>query len=246
MIYFVSDIHLGGGDEESARQTERRFAAWLDRVGADAEAIVLAGDLFDFWFEYRRVVPKGFVRTLGRLAALTDRGVRVLFFTGNHDMWVRDYLTRECGIEVHTRPELLRFGERRIFVAHGDDMSIRHDPLLKLLNRIFRSRLLRRLFAALLHPDAAMRFGHWWSGRSRKAHDTAGAPDAATTEPLIEYARSYAAEHDVDHFVFGHMHFSRDFRDGTLHTVHLGGWDREPSYAVLDDAGLLTLKPIDA
>ena len=101
MIYFASDIHLGGGDAATARAVERRFAAWLDRAAADAEAVVLAGDVFDFWFEYRRVVPKGFVRILGRLAALADRGVRVIFFTGNHDMWVTDYLARECGAEIH-------------------------------------------------------------------------------------------------------------------------------------------------
>mgnify|MGYP000771996908 CR=1 FL=1 len=102
MYYFASDIHLGAGDEHSARAVERRFVAWLDKVSGDAEAIFLVGDIFDFWFEYRRVVPKGFVRTLGKLAELTDRGVRVVFFTGNHDMWVGDYLARECGVEIHT------------------------------------------------------------------------------------------------------------------------------------------------
>ena len=104
MIYFASDIHLGAGDPATARCTERRFTAWLDAVSRDAEAIYLLGDLFDFWFEYRRVVPQGFVRTLGKLAELTDRGVRVVFFTGNHDMWVGDYLHRECGVEIHTEP----------------------------------------------------------------------------------------------------------------------------------------------
>ena len=102
MIYFASDIHLGCGSVEEARTRERRFTAWLDRAAEDAEAIFLLGDLFDFWFEYRRVVPQGFVRTLGKLAALTDRGIRVVFFTGNHDMWVGDYLYRECGVEIHT------------------------------------------------------------------------------------------------------------------------------------------------
>ena len=147
MYYFASDIHLGAGDEHSARAVERRFVAWLDKVSGDAEAIFLVGDIFDFWFEYRRVVPKGFVRTLGKLAELTDRGVRVVFFTGNHDMWVGDYLTRECGMEVYTSPQVMTLAGKKVFIAHGDNMNIDGQPMLKLLNRIFRSRTLKWLFS---------------------------------------------------------------------------------------------------
>ena len=120
MYYFASDIHLGAGDAATARAVERRFVAWLDDAARDAEAIFLVGDIFDFWFEYRRVVPKGFVRTLGKLAELTDRGVRVVFFTGNHDMWVGDYLARECGLEIHTSPEVMTLSGKKVFIAHGD------------------------------------------------------------------------------------------------------------------------------
>lgn len=244
MIYFASDIHLGGGDETFARANERRFVAWLDRAAQDAEAIVLAGDIFDFWFEYRRVVPRGFVRTLSKLAELTERGIRVVFFTGNHDMWVRDYLTRECGVEVFTAPQLMLLKGRRVYVAHGDNMNIKGQPVLQLLNAVFRSRVLRWLFSWSVHPDLAIRFGRWWSGHSRKSH--AGTDfDASVTEPLIAYAREHARTHEVDDFVFGHMHFPRDYREGSLHTIHLGGWEKHPSYAVLDDAGTLTLKTID-
>jgi len=242
MIYFASDVHLGGGDPAAAREVEDRFVAWLDMAAQDAEAIFLVGDIFDFWFEYRRVAPQGFVRTLGKLAELTDRGIRTVFFTGNHDMWVGDYLTRECGVEIHTRPQLMLLHGRRIFIAHGDNMKIDGRPALKLLNRIFRSQTLRWLFSWGLHPDLAMKFGRWWSGKSRKSHCAAGAPDATMTEPLIAYAREYAAAHEVDHFIFGHMHFARDYRDGDLHTVHLGCWETTPAYAVLDGAGRLTLK----
>lgn len=255
MWYFASDIHLGAGGEEFARSNERRFVEWLDRAASDAEAIFLVGDVFDFWFEYRRVVPKGFVRTLGKLAELTDRGVRVVFFTGNHDMWVTDYLTRECGVEVCTSPQLMDLGGRKVFIAHGDNMNIQGQPMLQLLNRVFRSRTLRWCFSWGVHPDLALKFGHWWSGRSRKSHNAAD--DAAVcdrkgdgfgpslTEPLIRYARDYAATHAVDHFVFGHMHFARDYRDGALHVVNLGGWEKNPSYAVLDKQGALTLKTLD-
>lgn len=256
MIYFASDIHLGAGDARTAREVERRFVAWLDAVSRDAEAIYLLGDIFDFWFEYRRVVPQGFVRTLGKIAELTDRGIRVVFFTGNHDMWVGDYLTRECGMEIHTTPQLLELAGCRIFAAHGDNMNIDSQPLLKLLNRTFRSRTLRFLFSWGLHPDLAMKFGRWWSGKSRKRHNEAdrraaetgcgGGFDASLTEPLIAYAREYALTHEVDHFIFGHMHFARDYRDGKLHVVHLGCWEKNPAYAVLDAEGHLTLKTLEA
>ena len=256
MIYFASDVHLGAGDRREALQLERRFVGWLDRAARDAEAIFLLGDIFDFWFEYRRVVPKGFVRTLGKLAELTDRGIRVVFFTGNHDMWVGDYLRRECGVEIFTSPQLLTLHGRRIFVAHGDNMNIDDQPMLKLLNRTFRSRTLKYLFSWGLHPDLALKFGHWWSRKSRRKHNAADERarltgrgqgfDARLTEPLIDYARQYAATHRVDDFVFGHMHFAREFREGDLHVVNLGGWEKNPSYAVLDDGGQLTLKMLES
>lgn len=239
-IYFASDIHLGSGDAETARANERRFVAWLDRAAADAEAIFLLGDIFDFWFEYRRVVPKGFVRTLSKLAELTDRGIRIGFFPGNHDLWVRDYFRRECGMEVYPMPRILELKGQRIYMAHGDNMGVGREP--RLLNRIFRSRTLRWLFSWGVHPDWAMRFGHWWSGKSRKSHAGPEGFDESLTEPLIGYARRYAETHAVDHFVFGHMHYARDYREAGLHTIHLGGWDRCASYAVLDGAGALTLR----
>lgn len=275
MFYFASDIHLGAGDETTARETERLFVGWLDAAARDAEAIFLVGDVFDFWFEYRRVVPKGFVRTLGKLAELTDRGIRVVFFTGNHDMWVTDYLRRECGLEIYTAGRVMTLAGKRVFIAHGDNMHIQGQPMLRLLNRIFRSGTLRWLFSRLVHPDLALRFGHWWSGKSRKSHlvsvrkDSArrdaareaarGETDAGTvpvperscepgvrvTEPLIAYAREYAARHAVDHFVFGHMHLARDYREPGLHVVNLGCWERRPAYAVLDAQGEMTLKRME-
>ena len=234
MYYFASDIHLGAGGEAFAQQTERLFVRWLDDAAQDAEAIFLVGDVFDFWFEYRGVVPKGFVRTLGKLAELTDRGIRVVFFTGNHDMWVGDYLARECGVEIHTSPQQFCLNGKNVFIAHGDNMNIDGQPVLKFLNTVFRSRTLRWLFSWLLHPDLAMRFGHWWSGKSRKSHG-AEELDVSLTEPLIEY----------DHFVFGHMHFPRDYRGQGLHVINLGCWEKYPSCAVLDASGGMTLKMLE-
>ena len=249
--FFASDVHLGLDiPGHGAAEREQLFCRWLDMVSSqlqsDGGALYLLGDIFDFWFEYRRVVPQGFVRTLGKLAELTDRGIRIGFFPGNHDLWVRDYFRRECGMEVYPMPRILELKGQRIYMAHGDNMGVGREP--RLLNRIFRSRTLRWLFSWGVHPDWAVRFGRWWSGRSRKSHHAEGAPTAAMTEPLIEYARNYAATHPeppIDHFVFGHLHFARDYREAGLHTVHLGCWEETPAYAVLDDTGELTLKRFD-
>lgn len=246
MIYFAADVHLGTGSDRKDRSTERRFNRWLDHVAADAEAIFLLGDLFDFWFEYRRVVPQGFVRTLGRLAALTDRGVRVVLLTGNHDMWVRDYLRRECGVELYTKPQCFDLGGRRLFLAHGDNMNIGRQPALKLMNTVFRSRVIRWLFSWLVHPDLAVRFGRWWSDSSRKSH---GKPsdNPEANRPLDDYARNYLKHNpSVDGFLFGHMHCAELTTVEGREVIHLGEWSRAGSFATLDAAGQLTLKTFES
>lgn len=245
MYYFVSDIHLGAGGASEARQTERRFVAWLESAAADADAIYILGDLFDFWFEYRRVVPKGFVRTLAKLAELTERGIRIVILTGNHDMWVRDYFATECGAEVHTAQVETELCGRRMLLAHGDNMNIKGQPALKLMNAVFRSRVMRFLFSWGVHPDWALKFGQWWSGSSRKSHGKYTA-DTACTEPLIEYAHEYsAARKGVDTFIFGHMHVARDYSDGRIRVVSLGGWGTEPTFAVMDSEGKICIKSIE-
>ena len=240
MYYFASDIHLGAGDETTARRTEARFTAWLDEVSHDAEAVFLLGDIFDFWFEYGRVVPKGFVRTLSKLADMTSRGIRVVFLTGNHDMWVGDYLEKECGVEVHTRPMFVELAGKRLFVAHGDNMKIDGQPALKFMNAVFRSKTLRFLFSWLVHPDLAVRFGRWWSGKSRKSHGAA--TDRSTLEPLTEYAGELGRAHGLDCCIFGHMHIAADISAENLRVLFLGEWEVAPAYAVLSDDGSLTLE----
>ena len=244
-VYFASDVHLGSGDAATACAVERRFIAWLDFAAQDAEAVFLLGDIFDFWFEYPHKAPAGFEPTLNKLAELSGRGIRVVFFTGNHDMWIGDYLPHQCGVEIHTEPQTMTLAGQQIFVAHGDNMQIDDLPGLKFLNRLFRSRTLRWLVSQLVPYNRLLRFGHWWSSHSRKAHGAAETLDVSTTGRLIDYARSYAATHRVDHFVFGHMHIARDYREAGLHTVHLGAWKTTPTYAVLDDAGNLTLERFD-
>lgn len=235
MIYFASDIHLGSGDSATQKSTERRFVQWLEGIKPTAEALFLVGDVFDFWFEYNRVVPKGFVRTLAKLAELADSGVRVVMLTGNHDMWVGDYLTTECGIELYTKPQIFTLKGKKFFVSHGDNTNIKGQPMLKLINAIFRSKVLRAIFSWIIHPDLFLRFGQWWSGSSRKAHKAQ--TDLRYLDPLIEYAKGYK-EAKVDHFIFGHIHIPHQIDNITF----LGNWAESCSWAELDDNGTINLK----
>ena len=241
MYYFASDVHLGAGNEQQARRTEQRFVRWLDMAGQDADTIFLVGDIFDFWFEYGEVIPKGFSRVLGKLSELTDRGVRIVFFTGNHDMWCYDYLQRECGVNIEFTPRCYTLAGRKIFIAHGDNMNIDDKPMLRLMNTCFRSKTLRKIFSWLLHPDLALRFGKWWSGKSRQSH-----PKPTTTDSLgflIDYARGYKAENaDIDYIIFGHLHLGYDHSEENLRVVFLGDWsDDVIDYATLNNQGEIKL-----
>lgn len=246
MIYFVSDIHLGAGTPEQARRTERAFCRWLDMVAGDATELYLLGDIFDFWFEHHRVVPKGFVRVLGRLAELTDRGVRVVLFTGNHDMWCRDYLSKECGIEIYYRPEVVEIGTRTMHIAHGDNINIGNKPLLRAMNAMFRSGALRWMFSWLIHPDLALKFGAWWSGKSRKSH---GAEPISVDMLgyLIEYARKHHAEDSrAQLYIFGHMHLAHRTQIENAEVLFLGDWSGDKAgYAVMTEQGDVELKQFD-
>ena len=239
MIYFVSDIHLGAGGDAVARRTERAFCRWLDTIAEDATALYLLGDIFDFWFEYQRVVPQGFVRVLGRLAELHDRGVEIVFYTGNHDMWCYDYLTRECGIRIEHSPAIESLYGKRIHLAHGDNLNIKGQPMLRLMNALFHSRLARKLFSWLIHPDLALRFGAWWSGKSRKSHGNRELP-ISVLDFLAEYAQKHNASHvDVEAYIFGHLHIPhRRVVDG-FEVFFLSDWSRaEATYAAMDSNGI--------
>lgn len=241
MYYFASDVHLGAGDEQMRRRTEQRFVAWLDMVQADAEGIFLVGDIFDFWFEYNRVIPKGFVRTLGKLAEITDKGIKVVLITGNHDMWMSDYLQKECGVEVSLVAQEVELYGKRMLVAHGDNTNIKGQPLLRLMNATFRSRLARRLFSWLVHPDLALKFGLWWSGKSRKSH-TKESVSAESLQFLIDYAEEYNKENRVDYIIFGHMHYPYRYQTPSLRVLFLSAWEDDVEYAALDRDGNIELK----
>lgn len=242
MYYFASDMHLGLEYLTPSREREKALVRWLDEVSADARAIFLVGDLFDFWFEYKRVVPKGFTRLLGKFSELTDRGIKIHFFTGNHDMWLRDYLTTECGLIVHKKAEIFELYGKRVFVAHGDDLYLKKPPLIKFMHWCFRSPFVRNTFGTVIPANQTMRFGHWWSDKSRKSkclsHDFGG-----EREYLVQYAREYEKVVDVDYFVFGHLHCAIDYDLGDAHRlIVLGEWVVSPTYAVLREDGSIELK----
>ena len=239
MIYFVSDIHLGCADAAVSRRAERAFCRWLDMVAKDAKAIYLLGDIFDLWFEYRTVAPQGYVRVLGRLAELTDRGVEVVFYAGNHDMWCLDYLTRECGVRVVLKPQVESIAGRSVHLAHGDNMNIKGQPMLRLMNSLFRSGVARWLFRWLIHPDFSMCLGRMFSGKSRKSHSNE-IPSLAVLEPLKQYAKEHhKANGDVATYIFGHMHIPHHAVCEGVEMLFLSDWSREEAtYAQMDGSSV--------
>jgi len=242
MYYFASDMHLGSGAHRDPRKTERAVVEWLDRVAADARAIFLVGDVFDFWYEYKRVVPQGFTRLLGKFAELTDRGIEVHFFVGNHDMWQRDYLERECGVRLHFRREVFELYGKRVSICHGDDIYAQYlGGWTRLMNNVFRSRTARYLFSHLIHPDFALRFGLAWSKGSRKSKEVA-MPFLGKSDPMVQEAEKIARTERVDYFVFGHNHCAETLTlEGGSEVVFLGHWFEGEVYASLDEKGVLTL-----
>lgn len=237
MYYFASDMHLGLIGCEDNRMREMRIVRWLDKVATDASAIYLMGDVFDFWFEYHRVIPKGYVRLLGKLAELTDRGVEIHFFTGNHDMWVYDYLQKECGVIIHTKPEIVELCGKRVFLAHGDGFG-KSTTMFKIMNSIFHSRTARKIFSAVVHPNLTMKLGHWWSSASRKgkalSHNFRD-----EQEPLIIYSKKLATEQKIDYFIYGHTHCALKYAlEQGSEAVFLGEWIVSPTYAELSEQGI--------
>lgn len=244
MYYFVSDIHLGLGSKEESRRREELLVGWLCEVASDAKAIFLVGDIFDFWFEYKRVVPKGFVRLLATLIELTQRGIEIHFFGGNHDMWTRDYLSLECGVTLHDKYEVFSLADKQVFISHGDDITAhRQGVFVRIMNAIFRSRPLRYLFRWLIHPDTAMWFGSAWSRSNRKekatAHVFRGEADA-----MVKFAHKYFANHpEIDYFVFGHNHCAEIYPiTEKTECVFLGEWIKNPTFARMSSDGKIELQ----
>ncbi len=209
---------------------------FLDSIKEKAGAVYMLGDIFDFWYEYKLVVPKGFTRLLGKISELTDLGVEVHFFTGNHDIWAYDYLEKECGVVLHHKPMTLELGDKLFLVAHGDGLGD-PDRKFKFLRWLFHNRAAQVMFSAI-HPRWGIDFGLRWAAHSRKMQENATPATylGEDKEPLVLYAKDYLHSHpDVNYFVFGHRHIELDLvLSRTARVVILGDWITQFTYAVFD------------
>ncbi|MDR0953762.1 MAG: UDP-2,3-diacylglucosamine diphosphatase [Rikenellaceae bacterium] len=235
--YFVSDVHAGLLLNGKPTDSEARFLAWLDRVGPDAEAIFLVGDIFDFWYETPRKVPTGYDRLLDAFSALTARGIALHFFPGNHDMWTGNHLA-SSGLIIHNQGLYTTLCGRRVYIEHGDQQSIRSGGE-RFIQSIFRSPIARRLAQLFVPHRAMMRFGNSWS-RANRAKFREQFPFGNEEEGLVRFAREYMHEHPVDLFVFGHLHNPTIYPLSATTTLYvLSDWitDPHPAYGRLDEHG---------
>ena len=240
-IYFVSDVHLGAPALKNNRKRELLFAEWLDEIKKDATGLFLLGDIFDFWFEYRKVVPRGFTRILGRLAQFTDNGIPVHFFTGNHDLWVFDYLPSETGVVVHKNELLTELNGSRFFLAHGDDFD-ENDKAYHRLKKIFTNKKLQWLFSRI-HPNFAFYIAHKWSASSSLSKTNKQEEFKVKNDGIYKFAENYLNREFVDYFIFGHRHKMADVKIGEkTRFVMLGDWITNYSYGVFNGETFKLLK----
>jgi len=244
-IYFASDFHFGIPDHAGSLEREKLFVKWLDEAAKDAAQIFLMGDIFDFWFEYKTVVPKGFVRLLGKLAEITDSGIPVHLFRGNHDVWAFNYFSKEINMKLHRRPEIMEFSGKKFYLAHGDGLGP-GDRGYKFLKKVFACRFNQWLFR-WLHPDLGAKMGLYFSKRSRLANVAKeGKKDATNNikdEMLYKFSEQMCKKHpEVDYFVFGHRHLPTQVKlSNNTEVVILGDWITNFTYAVFDGTELKLL-----
>lgn len=238
-VYFLSDFHLGVPDHASSLAREKRIVSFLDHAKKDAAMIFVVGDLFDFWFEYRTVVPKGYVRILGKLAELTDNQIPVHFFVGNHDMWMSGYFEKELDIPVFFNCQTYEFNGKKFLVGHGDGLGP-GDHGYKFIKKVFRNPLCQFLFG-MLPPFFGISLANFFSKRSRIM---TGSNDekflGEEKEWLVVYAKDKLKEEHFDFFVFGHRHLPIDFQlNERSRYINLGDWIKYYSYAEFDGSQLL-------
>lgn len=235
-IYFLSDLHLGASYLNNPLDYERKVVRWLNSIKESAKAIYLLGDILDYWYEYRNVVPRGYSRFLGTLAILADEGIEIRWYIGNHDIWIFDYLPKEIGMTVVDGYEVRDIEGRRFFLSHGDGIGSL-KPGFRLIRSVFRNKFCQWLFSGI-HPRWTVPFAHRWSSHSRGTECEAAVFLGEKSEPFIPFARTWLNEHKdepVDFFIFGHRHILLDFeltKESRL--IILGDWIHHFSFAVFD------------
>lgn len=237
-IYFASDNHLGAPTQEESFPREKKFVAWLDEVKKDAAVIFLLGDLFDFWFEYKKVVPKGFTRTLGKLAEISDSGILIYYFVGNHDLWMSGYFEEELNIPVYHKPKEFTFNNKSFLIGHGDGLGP-GDKGFKRMKKVFTNPVAKWLFK-WLHPDLGVKLAQYFSVKNRLI---SGEEDVKylgeDNEWLVQYCKKKLEEKHWDYFVFGHRHLplTIDLNKNSKY-FNLGDWITYYTYAVFDGKAL--------
>lgn len=233
-VFFASDNHLGAPNPEASRPRELHFVKWLQTIENEAAALFLMGDLFDFWFEYKTVVPKGFTRVLGALASISDRGIPVYFFVGNHDLWMDGYFEQELGIPVFKTPQVFKLGDQLFYIGHGDGLGP-GDLGFKRMKKVFTHPVSKWLFR-WLHPDIGVRLGHYFSVKNKLI---SGKEDqhflGKEKEWLVQYALRKLKSNHYDYFVFGHRHLPLEVPLSDVSTyLNLGDWIHYYSYGIYD------------
>ena len=238
MIYFASDVHLGVPNLAASQARERRFVQWLDTIKTNATAIYILGDLFDFWFEYHTVVPRGYVRVLGKLAELRDKGIPIYFFTGNHDLWMFGYFEQELGIPVYRQPLLTQIDGKTFLIGHGDGLGPGDLKYKWVKKYLFTNRLCQWLLH-WLHPDIGLGIANFFSSRSRLANGTADEHFLGNNnEWLIQYAQRRLQTKHIDYFVFGHRHLPLDIPIQQSRYINTGDWIKYNTYAIYENQQL--------
>ncbi len=233
-VYFLSDFHLGAPDYQSSLVREKKVVRFLDSIKHDAAEIFIVGDIFDFWYEYREVVPKGYVRLLGKLAELTDSGIAIHFFLGNHDMWMSGYFEKELHIPVYAEPKTFEWNGKKFYIGHGDGLGP-GDHGYKFIKKIFRNRFCQWLFGQL-HPTWGIGLANYFSRKSRAKTGNADAIFLGEdNEWLVIYSKEVLAKEHFDYFIFGHRHLPLDINlNNHSKYINLGDWINYFTYAEFD------------
>ncbi|WP_299825399.1 UDP-2,3-diacylglucosamine diphosphatase [uncultured Pontibacter sp.] len=232
-VYFASDFHLGVPDAATSLAREKKIVKWLNHAKQDAAAILLLGDIFDFWFEYKHAIPKGYIRLQGKLAEITDAGIPVYFFTGNHDMWMFDYFPTELNIPILREPISTTIGDKTFYIGHGDGLGP-GDHTYKVLKRVFNNKACQWLFARI-HPNLGIGVANMWSRRSRISNIKKDEAYLGDDEWLVQYSKEVQEKQHHDYYVFGHRHLPLDIPIGTQSRyLNLGEWVNFCTYGVYD------------
>jgi UDP-2,3-diacylglucosamine hydrolase len=240
-LYFASDLHLGAPNAQKSAAREQAFICWLDYIKPTAKAIYLLGDIFDFWFEYKTVIPKGHTRLFGKIAELSDAGIEIHFFKGNHDMWVLDYFEKELGLIMHSDEHTFRYADKQFYLHHGDGLGP-GDYKYKVLKRFFRSAVCQWLFARL-HPNFGIGLASFLSRRSRANGGTQDANyNGPQAEWLFQYVQDIEQKQHHDYYIFGHRHLPLCLAHQKTLYINTGDWLQYNTFARFDTERLELLQ----